>query len=334
MKQVCPDNNYKIGLIVKNKKDITEHNYKNKNNDDNILHQKVIADGLLFDEIDIIRAMEVFHSRFSSLQLTDQEFLEFVDKHYFNSARKQLVPKLHQQMNLLKFQQTLSANRKQMYCVAHKPRSGKSITLLLMCKYLLENCTGYNRILILTSVPSTIQSFIKDLDTYTDFKDISYETQEEFKTLPETFRGIVFCSIQYLKTDPSKKDILSGLQFDAFFPDEAHLGISTDKTKNTLSSVVEEDESSIVQYVKGAINKLTVFASGTADKIKIYYKIPQQYVYEWEIEDEASMKTIQDSITSQEYRQERIDFSAMPPGVYQLKIQTDNRIIFQNIRKD
>ena len=33
-------------------------------------------------------------------------------------------------------------------------------------------------------------------------------------------------------------------------------------------------------------------------------------------------------------REEIIDFSAVPPGVYQLKIQTDGRIIFQNIRKE
>lgn len=289
------ENNYKIGLIVKHRDAITEHNYKDKNNNHKRIHDKIQLDRLLFDEHDIIQAMDIFQSRFSTLEMEFEAFVEYVDAKYFNSSRKQLVPKLHQEMNLIKFQQSLQTNHKKMYCIAHKPRSGKSITLLMFCKHLLEDCTGYNKILILTSVPSTIQSYINDLNKYLDFSDICYEVQENFKTISPEFRGIVFCSIQYLKTDESKKEELERIEFDVFFPDEAHLGISTDKTKDTLFTTSSEQDHSIVSQMVTRLNKLTVFASGTADKIERYYRIQKKYVYEWEIEDEAAMKSIQES---------------------------------------
>ena len=53
--------------------------------------------------------------------------------------------------------------------------------LSLKCKYLLE--CGYKKILIMTSVPATINSFINDLDQWLDFKDINYKLQEDFNTI-------------------------------------------------------------------------------------------------------------------------------------------------------
>ena len=57
-----------------------------------------------------------------------------------------------------------------MFCIAHKPRSGKSITILSICVSLLES--GRKRILIMTSVPATIKSFTDDLDKYISFRNI------------------------------------------------------------------------------------------------------------------------------------------------------------------
>ena len=54
------------------------------------------------------------------------------------------------------------------HLLQHKPRSGKSITLLLMSKHLLEG--GSKKILIMTAVPATINSFKQTLENYIDFK--------------------------------------------------------------------------------------------------------------------------------------------------------------------
>ena len=284
---------YKIGLVVKDKEVVIKHKYKNKLNIDKQIHDKIIENGLLFDEKDIIKALDVFCQRFSSHRqpsasniLNIDNFIDFINSEYLLSPREQLIKKLHQKMTETKFINSFLTNKHKMWCIAHKPRSGKSITMLLICKYLLEN--GYKKILIMTSVPATINSFMNDLEKYIDFKNINYKLQEEFDTIDQTFNGIVFCSVQYLKIDgkSKKKDLLKKMGFDAIITDEAHQGSSTDKTKTEILDVDSD-----VEEIRKNI-KLNIFASGTADKTKKYYGIHSSCIYEWEIEDEAFMKEL------------------------------------------
>ena len=276
---------YKIGLVVKDKEVVIKHKYKNKLNIDKQIHDKIIENGLLFDEKDIIKALDVFCQRFTNV-LSIDEFIDFINAEYLLSPRQQLTKKLHQKMTEIKFVKSFLTNKHKMWCIAHKPRSGKSITMLLICKYLLEQ--GYKKILIMTSVPATINSFMNDLEKYIDFKNINYKLQEEFDTIDETFNGIVFCSVQYLKIDgkSKKKDLLKKMGFDAIITDEAHQGSSTDKTKTEILDVDSD-----VEEIRKNI-KLNIFASGTADKTKKYYGIHSSCIYEWEIEDEAFMKEL------------------------------------------
>jgi len=277
---------YKIGLVVKDKEVFIKHKYKNKFNIDKQIHDKTIENDLLFDEKDVIKALDVFCQRFSNNVLSIDEFIDFINEEYLLSPRQQLTKKLHQEMTELKFINSFLTNKHKMWCIAHKPRSGKSITMLLICKYLLEY--GYKKILIMTSVPATINSFMNDLEKYIDFKNINYKLQEEFDTFDETFNGVVFCSVQYLKIDgkSKKKDLLKKMGFDAIITDEAHLGGSTDKTKTEILDV-----DSNVEEIRKNI-KLNIFASGTADKTKKYYGIHSSCIYEWEIEDESFMKEL------------------------------------------
>jgi hypothetical protein len=159
--------NYSIGLIVKDKNLIIEHNYKNDGSNQKKLHSKVIQDKLLLDENDIIEGLEIFCERFKNINFDD--YIELINKDYLDSPRRQLKLKLHQKLTFLKF---MKNKKDSLHLISHKPRSGKSITILIICKYLLEN--GHDKILIMTSVPDTIKSFIKDLDKYIDFKNIQY----------------------------------------------------------------------------------------------------------------------------------------------------------------
>lgn len=276
---------YKIGLVVKDKEVVIKHKYKNKLNIDKQIHDKIIENGLLFDEKDIIKALDVFCQRFTNV-LSIDEFIDFINAEYLLSPRQQLTKKLHQKMTEIKFAKSFLTNKHKMWCIAHKPRSGKSITMLLICKYLLEH--GFKKLLIMTSVPATINSFMNDLEKYIDFKNINYKLQEEFHTIDETFNGIVFCSVQYLKIDgkSKKKDLLKKMGFDAIITDESHQGSSTDKTKTEILDVDSD-----VEEIRKNI-KLNIFASGTADKTKKYYGIHSSCIYEWEIEDEAFMKEL------------------------------------------
>ena len=290
-------NDYKVGLIVKSKEEI-RRSYKD--DDDKETFDKIIKDDLLFDEKDIIKGLNEFCERFSNNVLSIDDFIDFINAEYLLSPRKQLIKKLHQKMTEIKFINSFLKNKHKMWCIAHKPRSGKSILILSICKYLLEKFC--KKILIMTSVPATILSFTEDLDKWIDFKNINYKLQNEFDTIDENFNGIIFCSVQYLKNDGKnkKKDLLKKMGFDAIITDEAHQGSSTDKTKTEILDV-DSDVEEISKNIK-----LKIFATGTPDKTKKYYNINSNYIYEWEIEDEAYMKEIISSNTKN--KKESIDY--------------------------
>ena len=276
---------FNIGLIVKDKDIFINHKYKNDTDNGKLHHDKIIENGLLFDENDVIKALDVFSQRFRNNTLNVNDFIDFVNTEYLLSPRQQLVKKLHQKMAEQKFINSFLLNKHRMWCIAHKPRSGKSILILSICKYLLGN--GYNKLLVMTSVPQTINSFTKDLDKWIDFKSIDYRLQKDFDSINETFKGIVFCSTEYLKVNKNqKKEYLKNIGFDAIITDEAHLGGSTEKTKTDILNV-DNDIDDIRKNIK-----LNIFASGTADKTKKYYGIHGSCVYEWEIQDEAYMKEL------------------------------------------
>jgi hypothetical protein len=274
--------NFKYAVIVKNGEMYRNHRYNNKNDTKKINFDRAFADGLFFDKTDVIRAMDVFCGRASAAargEFSMEKIVDYANATYLLSPRKQLVKKLHQQLALRRFIATLDMGETQ-WCIAHKPRSGKSITMLLICKYLLEN--GRKKILITTSVPSTIDSFIATLDTWLDFAGIRHTTLSiKNGKVSRNFTGIVFCSTQYLKADKYgvKKSLLKRAEFDAIFIDESHHGSSTQKTKTGILDAAPQNA------------KLKIFASGTAERTRRFYKIPRECVFEWDMDDEAYMKT-------------------------------------------
>ena len=277
---------YKIGLITKNKEIVKKHKFKNDTNIDKIILDIVSENNLLFDQSDLIKALDVFRTRVPVNILEVDDFIDYVNAEYLFSSRKQLVLKLHQKMTEIKFKNSFLKNKHKIWCISHKPRSGKSITILTICNYLLKN--ELSKILIMTSVPATIEDFVNDMENYVDFKKINYKRQEEFATIDESFNGIVFCSVQFLKTDGkiSKKEQLKKIGFDLIITDECHLGGSTDKTKSEIIDV-DGDIEDIRKNIK-----LTIFASGTASKTIKYYGIKSANVFEWEIMDEGHMKEL------------------------------------------
>ena len=285
--------NYKVGLFVKDKQAISKSIKPDIHNN---VFEKVRADNLLFDTCDIIKALDVFRERYKDNVLSIGDFIDQkINAELLASPRKQLVEKLHQRMTRLKFENSISKNIKKKWIFAHKPRSGKSITILLICKNLLEKAVGYNKILVMTSVPATINSFTKDLEDYIDFKDINYLKTDELDNLSAidpAFRGIVFCSVQFLKSDlkGTKKEFLKNMEFDAIVTDESHQGSSTVKTQKGILEVDVGRDQDIEDLCKNI--KLNIFASGTATKTKNYYRISDAFTYEWEIEDEGHMKEL------------------------------------------
>lgn len=252
--------------------------------------EEVKNNRLLFSENDVKTTVSVFCEKFSSFQGSFQNFLTMIESDYFGNSRVTLRHRLHQKMTEMKLLKQLD---QLLFCIYHKPRSGKTITALCICKRLMEEF-GYKKILIMTSVKATICQFINSLHTFIDFKDISFKNQEEFMNIDETFHGLVFCSTQYLKMDieKEKQKKLISLDFDLMIIDESHLGSSNRKTKNSILS--SEDQDRKIHSIFQKKIKQTIFMSGTAKKTIQFYNIPSECVFEWTYEDEKMMSSIDD----------------------------------------
>ena len=64
-------------------------------------------------------------------------------------------------------------------------------------------------------------SFVEELDKYYEFKGIEHKEQKDYMNINDTFTGIVFCSVQYLKADyEKKKDVLQLFDCNIFDDDK------------------------------------------------------------------------------------------------------------------
>lgn len=282
LKLNCRDNDY-IGLIVKDKNRIINHTYTTKSSKSKQLLREIDENKLLLDETDIKKGYYELKSTLKREYYNRlDDFIDYINKYHLNNDREKLVQKLHQAMFRQKIIKNIN-NKKYTHLIQNKPRSGKSILILLVCYDLLK-ILKKKKILILTSVPQTIKSFIDDLQKWDIFKHIVYNEQKDFLKLKSDFNGLCFTSVQYLKNDSEediKKKQLKYLDFDACIFDECDFGSSTEKTV-----------SDILAITKNINSQIKIFASGTANKTREFYKISNEVIYNWDIEDENFMKTI------------------------------------------
>lgn len=280
---------YKVGFITRDKKKVLNHRYNSKEEEYCVVMNNLIKDNLLFDKDDVIASLETFIEMYKDIKIITlngmkiNDVIEYIDEEIYKIKRKRLVQRLHQRLTMMKFIKNYDSRY---HLVPHVPRSGKSITLLLMVKYLIE-VKNVKRILLFTSVPATIKSFIGVLDTYIDFKNIHYKQQGD--TVEDDWCGIYLCSIQYLKMSKKsdkeeKMRFLKEMNFETLLSDESHIGSSTDKSKNNIINIDDDFDN-----VQKSINKV-IFASGTPGKTKRFYNILSRNVYEWDYIDNNLMK--------------------------------------------
>jgi hypothetical protein len=274
---------YSLGLIYENENYLT--NQRRLGNREKIVIDITKRDGFFFNKKDVVKAFNNFQKILMDKNFNDiEDIIDWIDKEYLKTnGRMHLKLKFNQNLALQQFKR--NKNESLTHCLNHKPRSGKTIIMLLYAKYLLEN--GSKRILIMTSVPGTIDSFIEELNKYYEFKGINYKQQKEFMDINEDFNGIVFCSVQYLKTgnkkDKKENELLKQKTeklklFDCNMFDECHFHSSN---KNTYDKIIN---------VHGDNPIMKIFASGTSGKTEWFYNIDKKYIYTWSVEDEAFMK--------------------------------------------
>jgi hypothetical protein len=273
-------NEPQIGLIVKDKAELTEHkgHKANKMKKDDI--QRIRDNGHLLDEEDVKMAFKRFQGILlghASLNKSD-DVIEWMNATYIGCPRIHLRLRLHQALARDKFLKNLFRGHLR-HVLSHKPRSGKSLTMLCIAKKLLDS--GRKRILIATPVPETIKQFVKELHKYIEFKGMEYKRQDDFMEVENAFCGIIFCSTQYFKTGKTvdKRAKLEDLGIDAAIFDESHYSTSTFKT--------------YVEMIHSCHNEsmVQIFASGTSRKTEEFYKVPSECIYRWGVEDEICMKS-------------------------------------------
>ena len=301
----------KVALIVKDTDVQKSHHHNDVGTTVYKALSKVYENNLLFDVKDVLKAMAVFDGKCDSFRNISVSMYEHINVNYFNNTRIQLKLKMHQKMTE-KLMSLQIKNKNKMFCIAHKPRSGKSITILNICNSLFVS-PSIKRILIMTSVPSTIDSFTNDIKKYEEFNSIKYITQDSInQVLLSDFIGIVFCSVQFLKTG-TKKDknaknkLLQQIGFNVIIADECHHGSSTDKTRDDILDTGIDNDNELNQILKPNRNKLVIFASGTPDKTRDFYNIGQDQTFLWELQDELSMKELSKPSITNEDKTEIID---------------------------
>lgn len=275
------DTNYKIAFVCKNKVDVINH--KHHHTGVKQTFDTIIKNNLLFDKQDIIKGVNEFHNLYIGWKY--EKYCSHITTNCLGNCRKTLIEKLHQSMALEQFKLNFKNNEK-MHLISHKTRTGKSITQLLIIKWLIEE---KKKVIFMTSVPATLDDFINDLDQYIGFKNITYHRLGgSGNVINISDNSLTLCSIQYLKNDVdgNKKEFLKKQKYDIMVIDESHYGSSTSKTKHNIINIDKETED-----IRN-IAKVSIFSSGTSRKTQKFYNIKNQCVYRWDLYDETQMKLL------------------------------------------
>lgn len=225
----------------------------------------MISNNMVLGEQDIKAA----YKRFQESHPT----LEEVQEHYLRNKRRPLQLRLHQDMAINKF---LQNKEHQTHLLAHAPRSGKSITLMRMAAEALKQ--GFvKRVLVVTPIVATIQSFHETVRDYKEFASLGeiYLIRNAKKMPPPEWSGVAISSVQYFKTAGEFK---SAESFDMIVSDEAHMGSDTELSRTKLFDLKRPS----LRYL--------IFASGTPCDTAKAFKIPQSCQYHWSDMDSHMMK--------------------------------------------
>ena len=269
---------YKIGIIVKNKTDLTNHKGHMANQMKKRDIEKIDDDGYLLDQTDVKDAFKRFQYLIQEKLSENDDIVDWMTDTYLNCPRVNTRLRLHQELSVQKILRNRTAGSLR-HIISHKPRSGKTLTMLCIVEKLIREY-GCERILIATPVPATIEQFVEELNKYVEFKGIEYKTQSDLSSLDKKYRGIIFCSTHYFKLGNTglKRDKLKSLRIDVAVFDEAHYSTPTPKTYVEMIGACENKD--MVQ----------IFASGTSRKTEEFYGVPADCIYRWGTNDESLMK--------------------------------------------
>jgi len=218
---------------------------------------------------------------------------------YLNKFQQVFIPKFHQSLyinQIINIIKTKEKKENKNILIGAIPRTGKTYIIGgIIRKYIeIEKKDNYNFLIITPAPTETIPQYNELFNTYLDFNDIEVidktVIKETEKNKEISNKKIYIFSKQVLDTQERKEKetieedksiitILTKINFDFIFIDEAHFGMTTQKSDELLEKLISSDTWKIL-------------ITATYNKPIIKFNIPIKNKLIWSLENVISLKRI------------------------------------------
>ena len=294
---LCPiiNKNYgpvKIVLFLKDKKDFIKKN-KSANKSSELLTKYINPYGN-YENVYDINDLEFYYSKLKNIlnfynYFKDDKDIQDFRKNYLNLNKKIFEPKFHQHLFIKKISKIIETTKtNKNILIGAIPRTGKTYILAgSIEKYISEiKKKEYNFIIITPAPTETIPQYTEVFTDYTNFNDINIIKKDTKHK--EGGKNVYIYSKQKLDCDDKKchdnddndenddKNIIKILgkyKFDIIFIDEAHYGMTTDKSKELLKELNKQKTA------------FKIFITATYNKPIREFEIPEKQMLFWSLDN-------------------------------------------------
>ena len=313
---LCPiiNKNYgpvKIVLFLKDKKDFIKKN-KSANKSSELLTKYINPYGN-YENVYDINDLEFYYSKLKNIlnfynYFKDDKDIQDFRKNYLNLNKKIFEPKFHQHLFIKKISKIIETTKtNKNILIGAIPRTGKTYILAgSIEKYISEiKKKEYNFIIITPAPTETIPQYTEVFTDYTNFNDINIikkDTKDNKSKHKEGGKNVYIYSKQKLDCDDKKCHdnddndndddeniikILGKYKFDIIFIDEAHYGMTTDKSKELLKELNKQKTA------------FKIFITATYNKPIREFEIPEKHMLFWSLDNVINLiKISNDNDTS------------------------------------
>ena len=299
----------KMVVFLKDKKAFIEKN-KNANKSSQLLTKYINPYGN-YENVYDINDLEFYYSKLKNIlnfynYFKDDKDIKDFRKNYLNHYKKIFEPKFHQHLFINQISKIIETTKmKKNILIGAIPRTGKTYILAgSIEKYISEiKKKEYNFIIITPAPTETIPQYTEVFTDYTNFNDINIikkDTKDNKTKHKEGGKNVYIYSKQKLDCDDKKchdnddndddKNIITILgkyKFDIIFIDEAHYGMTTDKSKELLKELNKQKTA------------FKIFITATYNKPIREFEIPEKQMLFWSLDNVINLiKISNDNDTS------------------------------------
>ena len=276
----------KIVLFLKDKKTFIKKN-KTANKSSQLLIKYINPYGN-YENVYDLNDLEFYYSKLKNIlkfynYFKDIKDIKNFEKNYLNDYKKIFEPKFHQHLFINQISRIISNNNiNKNILIGAIPRTGKTYILAgSIEKYISEiKKKEYNFIIITPAPTETIPQYIDVFNNYINFNDINIITKDNNNKHKKDCINVYIYSKQKLDCDDKKCDndeniihTLRKYDFNIIFIDEAHYGMTTDKSKELLKALNEQKQA------------FKIFITATYNKPIREFDIPKKQMLYWSLDN-------------------------------------------------